>query len=271
MNSAQDQSSNPIPPVNQPLVPAQDISNPVASPVSQSPNQAPKIINQGIPLHHEVIGTPIETTSPKVAPETVENLLQTTSPAPATYLPAESPILSGAKAGNPPLTPSPPPPSSPSTPSQNPPPPPAGQIPDGNLSGGSPPSPPPPPPDETSSPPPVVVPAGNYGSKFPHMFVTILIAVVMLGFSGSFLYLQIMKSKSRPTNVKPVITPPSTVTVIPTITIVVNPFATPSGELENPFAIPSGEVENPFGQTQNPFDQFATPSGSAPYTNPFSQ
>ena len=80
-----------------------------------------------------------------------------------------------------------------------------------------------------------------------------------------------MKSKSQSTSAKPVITPPVSVTVIPTITQTANPFATPSAALENPFATPSGSVENPFGEAENPFESFTlTPTGKA-YTNPFGQ
>lgn len=244
MNPTQDQSLNPTPSTNPPLVPPPDLPNPVASPVSQSPSQAPQIKDQGIPLHHETIESPVIAVAQKSTPKTVENPIQQSVSSFQTPPPPPPPI------GTPP----------PSVPPPAPPP----------STDGAPPSTPPPP-DEIPPPPPVVIPAGSYGSKFPHMFVTILIAVVMLGLSGSFLYFQIMKSKSQSTSAKPVITPPVSVTVIPTITQTVNPFATPSATLENPFATPSGSVENPFGEAQNPFESFTlSPTGGA-YTNPFGQ
>lgn len=159
---------------------------------------------------------------------------------------------------------------------------------------GGPPTPPPsvvlpPPPDDgqstvqsfvaTSAPPPsppdsptVISFQRGGSSKFPHMFVTILIAIVLLGFSGSFLFYQLNRPKVKVVT-KPLITPPVSIAPTLTITPVENAFATSSGNLENPFATPSASVENPFGTAQNPFEDLSSSAsgGAAVYTNPFAQ
>ncbi len=115
--------------------------------------------------------------------------------------------------------------------------------------------------------------------RFPFMFITIILILVLLGFGGSFLYFKIVPSKEN--NVVIRITPPvsiittpsqspsNVVLVSPTIG---NPFSTPSAVAINPFISATPTFVNPFNSSsQNPFDS-ASKSGEASksgYQNPF--
>lgn len=131
----------------------------------------------------------------------------------------------------------------------------------------------------TSPRTPVYIPAQNppppssfiKPRRFPFMFITIILVLVLLGFGGSFLYFKIVPTGTSKAVIQ--ITPPVTIVISPVqITPTVsNPFATPSSTLINPFISTTPAFSNPFDSSPNPFD---TASGSSEasksaYQNPF--
>ncbi|MCL4338300.1 hypothetical protein M1271_01270 [Patescibacteria group bacterium] len=103
------------------------------------------------------------------------------------------------------------------------------------------------------------------------MFITVLLILMIVGFTGSFLFFQKSVQNNSSTSTTPKITPP--VTLKHTPTSYANPFASPSAAFQNPFASPSATYQNPFGSYQNPFagaTQSANASNSA-YQNPFNK
>ncbi len=137
--------------------------------------------------------------------------------------------------------------------------------PTGGTTGGSAPSGNIPEPVTTASIPP------SGGKKFPFMFITVLLILMIVGFTGSFLFFQKSVTNNTSTPATPKITPP--VTLKPSPTLYANPFASPSAAFQNPFASPSAAYQNPFGSYQNPF-AVATQSANTqntPYQNPFNK
>lgn len=133
---------------------------------------------------------------------------------------------------------------------------------------------PPPANPTTDGPIPAAPPPGdNNGSltvqsdrgKFPLMMVTILVIVIISGFSGSFLFFKFFGNKLSTTTMTPQITPPVEEEMVKKVTPeelakYENPFALTDSK-DNPFASESSKFENPFsaeesssGAYQNPFD-----------------
>lgn len=144
-----------------------------------------------------------------------------------------------------------------------------------------------PPSFSTSPQSPVYIPAQNpppptsyiTPKRFPFMFITIILILVILGFGGTVLYFKMVPSKQNKVVVQ--ITPPVTIFITPSKTPSVsvavsptagNPFATPSGTIINPFISVTPTYANPFNSSsQNPFDSASGSSEASKgaYQNPF--
>lgn len=115
--------------------------------------------------------------------------------------------------------------------------------------------------------------AKHQSKKFPFMMITFFLALIIAGFSGSFLFFSYTKAAVQKVPVQIFITPPASIeSALPLPTLSTgNPFASPSSDLTNPFASPTASLVNPFGTYNNPFATAATSSSqsSQPYQNPF--
>mgnify|MGYP001618077889 CR=1 FL=1 len=136
-----------------------------------------------------------------------------------------------------------------------------------------------PPSFNTSPQSPVYIPAQNpppptsyiKPKRFPFMFITIILVLVLLGFGGTVLYFKMVPSKQNKVVVQ--ITPPVSIFITPSQTPSSNPFATPSASVVNPFISVTPTYSNPFGATKNPFSS-ASDSANATnsaYKNPFEE
>ena len=130
----------------------------------------------------------------------------------------------------------------------------------------------PPIPQTPSSPPPPIpndqpeISVGNInrGRKFPFGLLLLFILFIVVIFGGSFIYFGMSSNKKTAPDVKPVISlspsnPINAPTILPTVTV-----------FENPFASPSASYSNPFGSNyENPFSQATVSAESESYQNPF--
>ena len=101
---------------------------------------------------------------------------------------------------------------------------------------------------------------------FPFMVVTLFLFVIVAGFLGSFVFFYFTGGYSKKTDLPSLITPPLTITIMPSPTSkqtsYVIPFTSPSAT-----ASPTPVYSNPFNQPTPAYENpFATTSG---YINPF--
>lgn len=113
-------------------------------------------------------------------------------------------------------------------------------------------------------------PTGIPHHKFPFMIITVILLVIVTGFSGSFLFFYFTGNQKKK-SLQPQITPPVTI-----IANQDNPFLEPTKVLENPFASPTASLVNPFdsGETyENPFEEETanTKADTGEYQNPFEE